>query len=420
MSENTPDRLKAFRAQYDAAPKRSNALAVANLVLLVAGFAVLAVLLLRGPAAKPAAPAGNRGGLTLEQEREYAVRLADKKLAGPAIAAYEAYLKEASLSLPERAKVCYADAKLAVDDEKYEAALPYLYQAEYLDPKSELKEEISKKVVLCLDKLGRNVDLRHELRKRSDVKHDASQVKADDVILAEFGNEAITKRDLELEIEKLPAAAKDSFNAPEKKADLLKNLVAERLLVDKARRLELDKAPEVQDLLARQLDSMIVQKLISDEVRKDVQVTPEDVERFYKAEPALFTDPASAEVRIAKADSEDAAKAIKEFGDKPVSVRKGGPVPGVKDLTEAPEGLFAAEKDAVVGPVKAGDAWYVFKVESTTPEKALPFEEVKDKAARTYQMRKEQEKVSSIIDETLKAREVHLYLDRLQETVKKK
>lgn len=419
MSDQSPDRLKAFRAQYDAAPRQSHALAIANLVLLVAGFATLAVLLLREPAAQPAASAEKSGGLTLEQQREYAVRLANKKLAGPAIAAYEEYLKNAPLTLSERAKVCYSVAKLAIEDEKYEAALPYLYQAEYLDPKSELKEEINKKVVLCLDKLGRNVDLRHELRKRSDVKHDASQVKADDVILAEFGNEAITKRDLEMEIEQLPPAAKDSFSTPEKKAELLKNLVAERLLLDKARRLELDKAPEVQDLLARQLDSMIVQKLIADEVRKDVQVTPEDVERFYKAEPALFTEPAKAEVRIATAETEEAAKAVAEFTGKPVSVRKGGPVPGVKDLAEAPEGLFSAEPGAVVGPVSAGGAWHVFKVESVSPEKILPFDEVKDRAARMYQMRKEQEKVSSIIEETLKAREVRLYLDRLQEGEKK-
>ncbi|HNR36673.1 MAG TPA: peptidyl-prolyl cis-trans isomerase [Candidatus Hydrogenedentes bacterium] len=419
MSDQSPDRLKAFRAQYDAAPKGNHALAIANLVLLVAGFATLAVLLLREPAARPAVSEGTSGGLTLEQQREYAVRLANKKLAGPAIAAYEEYLKNAPLTLPERAKVCYSVAKLAIEDEKYETALPYLYQAEYLDPKSELKEEINKKVVLCLDKLGRNVDLRHELRKRSDVKHDASQVKADDVILAEFGNEAITKRDLEMEIEQLPPAAKDSFNAPEKKAELLKNLVAERLLLDKARRLELDKAPEVQDLLARQLDSMIVQKLIADEVRKDVQITPEDVERFYKAEPALFTEPAMAEVRVAKAGTEEAARAITEFIEKPVVVRKGGPMPGVKDLEKAPEELFSAEPGAVVGPVSAGGEWYVFKVESVTPEKILPYDEVKDRATRMYQMRKEQEKVSSIIEETLKAREVRLYLDRLQEGEKK-
>lgn len=420
MSENTPERLKAFRAQYDAAPKRSGAMGIVQLVCLILIIVGLAAQWVRGPVVKPAAPVANQGGLTLDQQREYAVRLADKKLTGPAIAAYEEYLKNAALSVSERAKVCYSIAKLAVEDEKYDAALPYLYQAEYLDPKSELKEEINKKVVLCLDKLGRNVDLRHELRKRSDTKHDASQVQANDAILAEFGNEAITKRDLEMEIDKLPPAAKDSFATPEKKAELLKNLVAERLLVDKARRLELDKAPEVQDLLAKQLDSMIVQKLISDEVRKDVQVTPEDVERFYKAEPALFTEPASAEVQMAKADSEEAAKGIKEFAGKAVTVRKGRPVPGVKDLAEAPEGLFSAEKDAIVGPVKAGDAWYVFKVASTTPEKLPPFEEAKDKAAQTYQMRKEQEKVSSIIDETLKAREVHLYLERLQDAEKKK
>ena len=415
MSDNTPDRLREFRAQYGPSPKRSNMLAVIQLAILVAGFGVVIFLMTRPQKeAKVAAPAG--GGLAADVQREYAVYLAEKKQPLAALGAYEDYLRTASLTSQDRAKVCYTMGKLAAEAEKFEQALPYLYEAEFLDPKSELKDDINKKVVLCLDKLGRNVDLRNELRKRTDVKRTASDVQPGETVLAEFAGEVLTTRDLDLEIEKLPASARDSFSTPEKKADLLKHMVAERLLLDKARRLELDKTPEIQEQLGKQVDAMIVNKLISDEVKAGINVTPEDVERFYKAEPARFTDPATADVSVAKADTEDAAKAITDFPDKPVTVRKGGHVPGTPEGLDASEAIFGNDPGSIAGPIQSDKTWYVFKVVSKTPEKLHPFDEVKDQAARMFKMQKEQEKVSALIEETLQARDVRLYLDRLKES----
>ena len=414
MSENTPERLREFRSAYTPSPQRAGLMSYVQLVLLLLGFgAVIALLALREQA--PAKAGTPNGGLSAEQQRQYAAYLAEKQQPTAAVAAYQAYLDTASLAPNDRAKVCYATAKLAVEAEQYAAALPYLYEAEFLDPNSDIKDEINKKVVLCLDKLGRNVDLRHELRKRTEVKRTAADVKPEEKVLAEFAGEVITNRDLELEIEKLPASVRDSFSAPEKKADFLKNMVAQRLLLDKARRLELDKTPEIQDELGKQLDAMIVQKLIEDEVKAGINITPEDVERFYKAAPERFTDPATAEVCVAKADTEEAAKAITEFPDKPVVVRKGGPVPGAPPALEASDAIFNAEPDAIAGPLQAEKAWYVFKIKSKTPEKLRPFEEVKDQATKLFQMQKEQEKVRALIEETLKARDVHLYLDRIGE-----
>lgn len=412
MSEQTPNRLQEFRAQYGA-PRKGGVLAYAQLVLTLAGFAVIAAVLVLDRGKPSAAPASGGGGMSADEQRRYAAYLEGKSEPMAAVRAYEAYLDSAALSPQERSKVAYSVAKLSIDAERYDEALPYLYQAEFLDPESGLKDEINKKVVLCLDKLGRGTDLRHELRKRTDIKRSAADVEAGETVLAEFAGEVLTDKDLEKEVEKLPPAARDSVAAPEKQAEMVKMLVAQRLLLDKARRLELDKDPEIQDQLVKQLDAMIVQKLIEDEVRKNVQVTPEDVERFYKAEPAKFTDPATAEVQVADAESEGAAKAITEFKATAVTVRQGGPAPGGPrelDCTAA----FAAEPGSVAGPVQCGERWYVFKVKSKTPEKLRPFDEVKEAATRMFQMQKEQEQFTSLIEQTLEARDVKLYLDRLQ------
>jgi len=412
MSDSTPDRLKEFRASRAPQSRGTIAWTIANLFITVIGVGVIVVLLLREP------PIGTStataGGLSPEKQREYAVYLAEKQQPVAAVTAYERYLDTASLTSQERAKICYSVGKLAADSERYEEALAYLYQSEFLDPNSDLKDDIGKKIIYCLEKLGRNVDLRHELRKRTDVKRTAADVKDGEVVLADIAGEVITDRDLELEIEKLPQAARDSFATPEKKTELLKNLVAERLLRDKARRQELDKDPEVQEQLGKALDTMIVQKLISNDVRSSVSITPEDVERYYKAEIDRFKQPATAQVIVAKAENEDAAKAVTEFTEKAVMVRQGGHVPGTPESVNASDVIFAAEANTVAGPVKGDDGWYVFKVISKTPEKTPEFEEVKDQAERMLRMQKEQERFRALIEETLQAQNVHLYLDRLK------
>ncbi|NIA12905.1 MAG: hypothetical protein GWP08_02400 [Nitrospiraceae bacterium] len=413
MSEQTPERLKDFRAQYARNGGGNGKLAVVQLVVTLAGFAaVLAALLYATPRN------GSRQasiGLSPNAQREYAVYLEGKQQPEAAIEAYAAYLDAASLTAPERATVCYRVAKLAIDAERYEDALAYLYQAEFLDPESQLRDDINQKVVHCLDKLGRGADLRKELRKRTDVKRSARDVPDGEVVLAEFSGDVVTDRDLELEIEKLPPAARGQFSTPEQKVELLKNIVAQRLLLDKARRLELDKTPEIQEAMVRQLDAMIVNKLITDEVRSKISITPEDVERFFRAEIGRFVEPATAKVVVASAASEHEAKAVTEFGGKPVTAREGGPVPGAPASLDASPAIFAAKAGSVAGPLEADGVWYVFKVIEKTPARTPPFEEVKDQAQRLYRAQKEQESFAALIESTLKTRDVRLYVERIQE-----
>jgi parvulin-like peptidyl-prolyl isomerase len=415
MTDEPTERLKQFRAA-NARRQAPRTPLLLTLVILCGFTALIALqLFLHTRAQAPSRIAESGGGLTTGQLREYAVYLEEKQLPGAAIEAYEAYLGKAQIEEEARARICYSIAKLAIDAEQYELALAYLYQAEMLQPDSDLKDEINKRVVHCLEKLDRSVDLRKELRRRTDLKRTPDDLQDGETVLAEFAGEIITDRDLEMEIESLPPYAREAVDTPEKRADLLKNMVAERLLLDKALRLELDKDPEVQERLAEERDAMIVRKLIADEVQQKVRITPEDVERFYKAEPARFTEPATAEVLVGKAESEDAAKALTEFPEKAMTLRKGMPARNLPLTPEAEDAIFAAEPESTTEPVQLGEVWYVFKLVSKHPEKLLPFDQVKEQATRALQLQKEQEQVRALIEETLQARDVRLHLDKLKQ-----
>lgn len=417
MGENTPERLKQFREGYAGQRTPRSGWAVACVACAIAGIAAGA---LAGVwYARQKSESAAEGGLSLERQKALAVRLEEKQLHQAALEAYDRYLGSAVLGDQARAKVCYSAADVAISADDHERALGYLYEAEFLDPDGELSSEIGKKIVACLEKLDRPVDLRRELRQRTSVKHSEKDLQEGEVVLAELGDGIITDRDLELELEKLPAAAQERMATPEQRFELLKNVVAERLLLDKANRLELDQTPEIQEQLAAQRDALVVRKLIADTVRKNVRVTPDDVERFYKAEPDRFTDPARAQVRVAKADTEEAARVLEAFPEQTVTALEGRAIPGVPGSAEASQALFSAPLDESgkgrVGPVEIDGTWYIFQVESRTGKRLLPFEEVKNRAGQMLRMTKEQEQVQALIEDTLAARNVRLYPERLKE-----
>jgi hypothetical protein len=411
MSESTPERLKAFRAEHRAENslrRRITVLALVLFLLVLVNAAVLATFFLRDhpPAAGAASP---------EHFKEYALYLEEKRLPLEAIGAYQQYLDAAALSDAEQARLCYSVAKLAIEAEEFEKGLAYLYRAELLDPDSDLKSDIDRKITLCLDKLGRNVDLRRELRRRTVLSRSPEEVTPGEIVLAEFAGQVVTNHDLDVELEKLPAAARESFNDPEKRQELLKNLVAERLLLEKAFRLGFDEDEEIQERLSALRDQMIVRKLIDQEVQSRIQITPEDVERFYKAEVNRFTRPARAHVRVHQASSSGAEPPEDAFTGEAVLVTQGEAIPGVPYDAAALDAVFGAEPGKRVGPFEIEGRFYTFLVETVEAEAVLPFEKVKDEAQRMLSAQKEQELFQDLIDETVTAQDVQLYLDRIEE-----
>ena len=419
MGEHTPDRLKAFREENRERARSGGAWPVLHALLILAGFTAVIVTVV--VTAKQDARVDPSGGLSHTALREYAAILEQKGLKEAALEAYQEYLAKAPLEPQIRANVCYSVGKLAIEAGQYEKALEMLYQAEMLDPDGPMKDDIGSKVVLCLDRMGRAGDLRRELRKRTVSSRTGEDLADGEVVLAEFGGQVITGRDLEREIEKLPPAARESFDSPEKRAELLEHFVAERLLLDRALRLELDKAPEVQDELARVRDGLIVRRLIEQEIDAKLSITPGDVRRFYEAELERFTEPAARVGIVGAGDSAEAAQAaLDEARQDPetaarVMVRGDRLVQGLGSPDHdavVRDALLSATSGTVSEPLRLGEMWYVFEV-SETPAQVRAFEDVKAQAERMLRTEKQQEHFQAMMAETLEAQNVQLFPERL-------
>lgn len=356
----------------------------------------------------------SRAGLAPEEQRQLAAFLAEKKAFEPALDVYDDFLAHARLGPQERAKVCFAAANVAIEAGADERALALLYQAEWLKPGGELQKEIDAKIMTCLERLGRSDDLRTALRERAQIGRARDTLQSGEAVLAELGDRVFTTRDLDAALEKLPPAARGALSAPEKKLELLKNLIAEHLLAEKARRQELDKDPQIQAMLSDQLDALMVRKLIQQEVQSKVQIAPGEVERYYEANRSRFTTPARATARVGH--RAEGSNVEPSFGDEPVNVAEGGDAGTLDGGAEAVKAILAlAPGDRTPGFSKGDGTETVYEVVSREPQREIAYPEVRDQLERELRMRKEQEHLQSLIQSLLQTHNVRIHEERLQE-----
>lgn len=421
--DQTPERLRAFRERFSEQEEERNRNRVQRNTLVCVVIAVVAVLAAgqyARTATKPVAPgldSANVGGLAPEDTRRVAAYLAQKGMNVAALDAYDDYLAKAPLTHDERAKVLFASAEIAIEDNAHERALAYLYQAETIAPTSELFSEIDDAIALCLDKLGRASDLRRELRDRTVDQRESELAPADDsLVLAEIGDEVITTHDVELAIAQLPAAAQAKFADPQAKRDLLNSLVAERAMLGRALRLKLDEDPEVLDQLEQMRDRIVVRKLMRDEMGDAADVTDADVKRYYDMNKGQFAVPARAFVRIAR--GADMEKALVATAGAPVTLVDGGGWPS--DLPFPDEvwtELFLKKTGEQIGPFEIEDGWARIEIEKMEPMRTIPYEQAKSRAHQALLAEREQAAYSALVKETIERQDVRVYPERLTGTV---
>ena len=179
MPDDDMKRLEEFRNEGNGETQVTMAMLVVALVCLAIGLAIGSALTYGFAVRKytqlleERGPNAAIGGLEASKLREYALYLERKDMKAEAVGAYKEYLQKAAIDDETRAKVCYAAAGLAIDVERHEEALALLYRAEMLTQDEALKEDIGKKVVRSLEHLGRETDVKRELRERGAIERES-------------------------------------------------------------------------------------------------------------------------------------------------------------------------------------------------------------------------------------------------------
>lgn len=382
------------------------------------------------------------GGLGPDVLREYAGKLKSKGLKEEAAAAYEAYLRVADLQADGRSNVCFTIASLYMEAQEYEKALAWFYLIQTLSPKADIADRAGPKIIACLENLGRHADARYELNRETAVDKDTQTDAQTGTVLAVIGNRKITLREINDIIQTMPEPMQKQYKNADMKKKLLQQYVLIEALAEKARRHGMEKDPLYRKGVEYARKNLLVSLYMEKKISEMVNITPQDVELYYKANTQMFSDPRRTKVAHILFDNKHKAEKILKIlnvsvKDKTFSelarehsldrktAQSGGVIPGYitektdipgindeKDFRRAVNNTAPGEVAADV--VRTDQGYHVIKVLERKEQREKSFDEVKDDAARKLRMERESMARRKIYDEARSVKKITIYEDRIE------
>ncbi len=265
-----------------SAPARDRVVRGLLILNLVGLLALGAFLALRSGTARAADPRA------AEHAREVASKLKAAGALDEAAALYEAYLEATDAPDETRASVAYSLASTYLDDGRYEKALRWFYEAESLGV-GELSDQLSKKVVHTLERLGRYHSAKAVLDSRVALDQGPAAARSEeDPIVARIGGEEIPRSKVLGLLDDLPPEAAAQLQSGAQRAELLKKYVADELLWRKAVKLEYDRDPQVRRSYEALLKQLAISKFVEREVVSKIEIDPADLQNFFEANRARY------------------------------------------------------------------------------------------------------------------------------------
>jgi peptidyl-prolyl cis-trans isomerase C len=210
-------------------------------------------------------------------------------------------------------------------------------------------------------------------------------------VLSVVNGKNVTQGMVDTMLSQIPQATRDRIVASGQMSQLQEQLVLGELVYQKAVELKMHERPEVQQAIALAERNAMAQALIEDVLKQ--RTTDEAVKAWYDEHAVQFKRPqvkarhilveTEAEANQVLADVKaggDFAKIATERSKDKGSGKAGGDLGWFEKnrmVPEFAEASFAAEKGALLGPIKTQFGFHVIEVQDK--REALPIEEVSDK-----------------------------------------
>jgi len=219
-----------------------------------------------------------------DKVREYANALYNRELYEQSIAEYQRYLDLYDVDAVQRANVLFIMANTYFDRlHDYSNAMALYLKIKHVYPESNLVRDVDKQIVACLERLDRSADAKQALDEATSLDPEQVQESRPGTVIAKIGEREITSGDLKFQLNQMPDYMRDQFKTREAKTELLKQMVANDLFYDAAKRQGLDSDKDVIEGAFQAKKSLMVQKYLQLEIAGRVNITPDHVQDYYKA-----------------------------------------------------------------------------------------------------------------------------------------
>lgn len=421
---------------------QGSAVGALTVLLLIVLVVLAAANLVVTRSGRSPAPAGGQG-LSAEQVKDLASKLAQRDLYQQAAAAWQNYLTTARLTGSEEAKTHFQIGTLLEKAGLYGDAIEHYYRSEAAGEVKELQSDLNAHVKECFEKLGKFSALRYELMDRTSLN--PSQP-AGGKIVAEIGAEKVTEAQLDAKIEESienqlepmkafvtpeqlneqKKRALEQSRNPKTRQEFLEGWLAQEILYRQALQEKLSDKPEVRRAVHDLTRQALSQQLMNEQIAAKIHVTDSDLQTYYAANKDKYLEPERAKIShiLVKEEGQasDLLKRLKDGADfvalaKESSldeatkgnggriaedVLKGARVPGIGDANEINASIFAAGAPAVLEkPFKTDKGWEIVKVEEKHAQRQKGFDEVQQQVAMQLLGQKREEVQREYIKEMM-------------------
>ncbi|WP_017872385.1 peptidyl-prolyl cis-trans isomerase [Candidatus Caldatribacterium saccharofermentans] len=246
-------------------------------------------------------------------------------------------------------------------------------------------------------------------------------------IVAEVNGEPVYLEDLERIWNNLPEAYRTQF--PGGMRDLLEQFIRQLLLLQEARKIGLESDPEVVKQIEELKKQVLIREIIKREIIEKVQVSDEEIQKEYNANPTLYTEPEQVKARHIMVSSREKAEAILE------ELKTGRPFDEVaREKSESPDALSGGAMGYIrrgdldpeierilfeLAPgnysdiVEINDGFHIFFVEEHLKPRLKELSEVREEIVARLTPRKQQEAFEKWIEELKSKAEIAIIEENL-------
>ena len=267
----------------------------------------------------------------------------------------------------------------------------------------------------------------------------------DKQVVARIDGQPITLDDLQRRMAQQPPFVQARYASPERRKELLDNLIRFEILAREARRRGYERDPQV----VRHQQQRLVDRMVAEEL--DRTLKPEDIpeaelRRFYQEHPERFTRPEAVRVsQILLADAETAARvagAARALGPRDdrgfrrlvaahsldedskqrggdltfLERQPGGDSGGNRPPAPVIEAAFAlTEVGQIAGPVQSERGFHVLRLTQRRPGALRPFEEVAAEVRTLVHEQRRSRRLDEWVAEMRNKVNIQVFEDKLRE-----
>lgn len=234
-------------------------------------------------------------------------------------------------------------------------------------------------------------------------------------VLAVVAGEEVLESDLDDFLKNVPQQQQAYVSDPHFRQQYLEQLIALRMFTKEGEEEKLDETPEFREIMESARKDILAQMMIA-EVLKGIDVTEDEAEDYYHANPKQFSKGETVKAKHILVETEEKCREIleavskgeksfedaaKEFSTCP-SGQNGGDLGEFGKGQMVPEfekAAFAAGAGEVVGPVKTSFGYHLIKVTGKSEAVKTPFEDVKTSIMQTLLQQKQNDAYNAKVRE---------------------